>query len=228
MHGRVARKLPYVSKANMTKRLKFYTENILKSPEYWKKILWTDESMVRLSHSHGRIYVWRRKSEEFSYKCSRPTLKSLGNGLKFWGCISANGPGKIVILEGKVNADLCLKLLKKTAIPEGRRLLGADFTLQQDNARIHKAKKVQKYLVDNNINVLEWPPQSPDLSPIENIWALLKLRISHREPRNIIDLKQLIVEEWNSITSEVCKKFIQSIPNRLNKISRNNGRHCGY
>lgn len=115
MHGRVARKLPYVSKANMTKRLKFYTENILKSPEYWKKILWTDESMVRLSHSHGRIYVWRRKSEEFSYKCSRPTLKSLGNGLKFWGCISANGPGKIVILEGKVNADLCLKLLKKNS-----------------------------------------------------------------------------------------------------------------
>lgn len=228
MHGRVARKLPYMSKANIKKRMQFYCRHVLKPPEFWNRILWTDESMIRLTHSHGRMFVWRAKGEMLSYKCAKPTLKSIQRGVMVWGCISCYGIGKIVLLEGKVNSDVYLNLLKDVIIPEGNRLIGNDFILQQDNAPIHKAKKVMEHLNNNNIELLEWPPQSPDLSPIENVWAWLKMKISEKCPRNINELKSSIAETWLTFTVEDCRKYTLSLPDRISMMSQRNGQHCGY
>lgn len=96
----------YVSKINNQKGMCFYNQHVLKSSELWEKILWTGESMIRISYSHGRIIVWRRKVEQFSYTCSKPTMKSLRKGLMVWDCMSVYGVGKIVVFEGKVSADV--------------------------------------------------------------------------------------------------------------------------
>lgn len=80
-HGRVSRKVPYVSKINIKKRMDFYTENVLKPMEFRDRILWTDETMIRLKYSHGRIYVWRITEEVLSNKCTIPTLKSQEKGI---------------------------------------------------------------------------------------------------------------------------------------------------
>ena len=45
---------------------------------------------------------------------------------------------------------------------------------QQDNASIHTARKIKKWLVDHGVTVLDWPAVSPDLNPIEHCWAFLK------------------------------------------------------
>ena len=102
--------------------------------------------MIRLKYNHGRMYVWRRQ-KEFSYQCIKSTLKSIMNqGIMVWGCVSRFGVGKIVILKGKVNSQISFNLLKEVIIPKGKRLRGDNFILQQDNAPIHKAKTLIKYL----------------------------------------------------------------------------------
>jgi len=75
-------------------------------------------------------------------------------GAIVWACISSHGPGKIVILEGKITSQVYLKLMQEVIIPEGKRLIGDDFILQQDNASIHTAKIVRKFITDNNIQCL--------------------------------------------------------------------------
>ena len=81
--GYVARKLPFVSKVNKAKRMMFYERHALQPLAFWDRILWTDESMIRMRHSHGRMYVWRREGEEFSYECAFSTLKADNRSLMF-------------------------------------------------------------------------------------------------------------------------------------------------
>ena len=68
--------------------------------------------------------------------------------------------------------------------------------MQEDNYSIHKSKVSKAYTILKNIRVIDWPPNSPDLSPIENLWAVLKQRIQTRAPKALNELKRSIEEEW--------------------------------
>src|ERR1051325_10060431 len=57
-----------------------------------------------------------------------------------------------------------------------------DFIFQQDGAPCHTAKVCQKWFKDNNLRLLSWPGNSPDLNPIKNLWAWLKILVSQRRP----------------------------------------------
>ena len=118
--------------------------------------------------------------------------------------------------------------MKEVVIPEGKRLIGDNFILQQDNAPIHKAKKISEYLINNNINSLEWPPQSPDLSPIENVCSWMKLKVSERMPQSINDLKKKIKETWESFPTEECRNYTLLISDRISKMFLYIYGHCGY
>ena len=61
---------------------------------------------------------------------------------------------------------------------------------------------------------MEWPSQSLDLNPIENLWTKLKRRVSERLPTNFSDLYQYCLEEWETIPREYCEKLIKDYPKR--------------
>jgi transposase len=101
---------------------------------------------------------------------------------------------------------------------------------QQDNDSKHRARSVQEWLNEQPFSVLEWPPQSPDLNPIEHLWALLKRRLNgyERPPSGMISLWERVEEQWNKIEPEMCLKLIESMPNRIDAVLKAKGRWTDY
>ena len=65
----------------------------------------------------------------------------------------------------------------------------------QDNAPCNTAKSVKTFLSDEDVTVMEWPAQSPDLNPFENFWKLLNQRPKEKDPRNVEELWTNLKEE---------------------------------
>ncbi|KAH9085146.1 hypothetical protein LEN26_020630 [Aphanomyces euteiches] len=161
LNGRAARKKPFISKANRLKRLAFAKKHLLWSPEDWKRVLFSDESPFNLTGSNGRIYVWRRPGEEFKDICLQPTFKSGRQTVMVWGAINFNGVGTLRFCDGKMKSEDYKCLLEDELGDNAAKLdLPLDFVFQHDNAPIHKAALVSKFLDENMIEALDHPPKA--------------------------------------------------------------------
>ena len=114
---------------------------------------------------------------------------------------------------GIMRQDNYVDKLKQHLKTSVRKLkLGLKWVFQMDNDPKHTSKVVAKWLKDNQVKVLEWPSQSPDLSPIENLWAELKC-VQARRPTNLTQLHQLCQRNG--------PKFTQLIVGSVWKATRN-------
>ena len=101
---------------------------------------------------------------------------------------------------------------------------------QQDNAPIHTSRATKEWLRTNKIATIDWPANSPDLNPIENIWKLLKDNIQKREdfPRTVNELKIALRKEREILDRSVFEEVVTSMPRRIDAVLRANGGPTKY
>jgi hypothetical protein len=108
---------------------------------------------------------------------------------------------------------------------------------QQDNARIHNFGGTPEWLQEHAISYIDWPPHSPDLNPIEHMWAALKRKLYRLYPhiRNLnnneadrAELIRCLELAWEALPPELPRRLIESLPRRLRAVRRARGYYTKY
>jgi hypothetical protein len=89
-----------------------------------------------------------------------------------------------------------------------------------ENDPKYTTKVMEKWLKDNKVKVLEWPTQSPDLNPMENVSAELKKNVRARRPANLTQLHHLFQEQWAKIHPSYCRKLVEEYRKRLTQVNQ--------
>ena len=145
-----------------------------------------------------------------------------------WGCFSALGVGPLIEVEGIMDRFKYADIVTDTMLPYARRNLGRCWMFRQDNDPKHCSKHVEGSMKRHKIRKLEWPSQSPDLNPIENLWAILDKRVRVRQASNTRDFLKMLQETWQEIPQETLIRLVASMPKRCAKVIKGNGWHTNY
>ncbi len=140
-----------------------------------------------------------------------------------WGAMSSAGAGPLCFLKTNITAPVYQYILEHLislpSLPSADQLFkDADFIFQQDLAPAHTAKSTKSWLNYHGVGVLDWPANSPDLNPTENIWGIVKRKMRNKRPKNTDELKATVKETWASTPPQQCHKLITSMPRRIEAV----------
>ncbi len=106
--------------------------------------------------------------------------------------MSSAGVGPLCFLKTNVTALVYQDILVHFMLPSADQLFkDADLIFLQDLAPVHTAKNTKRWLNNHGVGVLDWPANSPDLKPIENLWGIVKRKMRNKRPKNFPEGQQI-------------------------------------
>ncbi len=180
-----------------------------------KNIAWPDESSFLLWHSDGRVRIWHKEHESMDPSCLVSTVQAGGGGVMVWGILLA--------LFGPLSTNWTL--FKWHSLPEyccwpcPSLWLHCTHLLMANSSRIMhhvtKAQIISDWFLehDNEFILLKWPPQSPDLNPIEHLWDVVEqeIHIMDVQLTNLQQLRDAIMSIWTKIFDDCFQHLVESI-----------------
>ncbi len=226
-------RVPLLSAKNRKRRLQFTQAHQNWTIEDCKNVAWSDEFRFLLQHSDGRVRIWHKEHESMDPSCLVSTVQAGGGGVMVWRLIPWHTLGPLVPIEHCLNATAYLSIVADHVHPFMTTVYpSSKGYFQQDNAPCHKAQIISDWFLehDNEFNLHKWPPQSPDLNPIEQLWDVVEreTRIMDVQPTNLQQLRDTIMSIWTKISEQCFQHLVESMPRRIKAVLKAKGGPTRY
>jgi len=167
-------------------------------------IVWTDEKKFKLDGPDGGARIWLRSSPgtNATEQFSMIRRQQGGSGVMVWVGFSDTHKGPLLFIDDSVTAEVYMDMLQTRVFPWYNGLPTRPSIYQHDNAPAHRPDWVNDAIRATGVDVLQWPPHSPDLNPVELVWAQLSQKVynkGRRQYTSVEALKAAIVREYEKL-----------------------------
>ena len=149
-------------------------------------------------------------------------MEKFPKGIMVAAGLSRNGVGNLIFVTGTMTSYSYLQTLEffKSDIQK----LNPNLYFQQDNAPCHVGKKCTEFINSNFAHHLKfWPPNSPDLSPIEELWAIVEEKLNDYSFNSLEEMTRKLLWVWNRIPKTLCKNLIDSFDSKIEILGKKRG-----
>ena len=151
-------------------------------------------------------------------------------GLSVWGGIHYYGKSELVFMDATLTQFGYMDIIRNNLLPFARRTYQDNFILVQDNATPHKARRTMALLAQEQVEVMDWPPMSPDMNVIEHVWDYLgrQIRDMNDPPTSVAQLRDALQRAWDGMPQGVFRHLVDGMPRRVRALAGVRGGHTRY
>jgi hypothetical protein len=238
-----------LTELNMQKRVAFSKANLKRS---WGNVMFTDRKKFLLRHPGEKLTPseWLRKGQTRTARTvTKPSVVNVYAGITKFGITRLHFVAGTTKMKHQhknkkgqearnVTATQYLEVVSKTFLPDGSKMFKnvgiTNWVLVQDNDPTHKKPSHAALTTWNSrhntaISILpEWPPNSPDLNPIENLWAIVQRRVDAVGCKDIVEFKAEVVSTFKKVERKTLENLVSSMKNRLKECIAKGGARTRY
>ena len=225
---------PALKPTQKAKRVVFAKANLSRD---WSRTLFTDEKDFELfgsgNRQNDRFWSDDRSNVPIHAKYKHPPK------VKVWAGISPAGKVPPVFYKedycngtngGMTGTDFA-QMLEEKVLPECRKLFGqdGDWTFLQDGASPHTAAVAMTLLEEEGMEIISggvkgvFPSDSPDLNPMENVWAIMQEELVRRDPKTVAEAKRALKSIWKNLDLKLIRAMSDGMGNRMAEVIRLKG-----
>lgn len=228
---RIKQKAPAMTDEQKMNRKKWAKKYIKWGVDEWKQVMFSDESTFERFGTGGRQYYYSNAEHKQKHPHHfRQKMTGGGGKVQVWGCITYNGVGDLEWVDGTMEKEHYCDILRSYVVPscQWNSMDPKTFIFQHDNSSVHTAKIVKRYLSRAKIKVLDWPANSPDISPIERVWGHIDEQLNHYDtpPKNKDELFARIENIWNNLPPNYLNELYRELPEKMQMLVKTNGLHA--
>jgi transposase len=187
----------------------------------WSRTIFTDETCYQLFRNTIRRWSRNPKAEVKRIPKNRQKIM-------VWGGFSIKGLVGYHSFNTIMDGHYYVQILQDHLIRNARKQFGRRWRLQQDNDPKHKSRVAQQFLSKEAPEVIDWPSNSPDVNPVENLWSIIKRRVEKRKPTNLQELDIFLHEEWDKTDMVVLSHLVDSMQSRCLALIKSKGERINY
>ena len=231
LFGRVARHKHPFTDEERRKRLSFAEGYKNWTRTQWMQVIFADEKIFWGEGFEGQVFVRRPKGEALNPDYC-VDYDPHPEKVSVWGCFCGKGLGYCYIFNENMDGKLLQGILGTHLIESAELYFDVDHAEQwwflQDRDPKHKSNLVRTWLFNHGIQCIDFPPYSPDLNPIEHLWADLARRVEQFQCETMEELQDTVAEEWKKTPKKLLRMLVHSMPERCQAVIDAQGDHTKF